>query len=227
MSWPTFNGYDLFLHAINWLTLPIMQVEHPYDIIKFLGRAYPYSTLDETELVLKGEILGNGKADIQDVTDFVEDKLGRLEQFWVPTRFPDIEITAAFTAADNSLEIEDVEYKETWLSNMMTGRWLFLEWPDGTYKIVGVRGAPHANRIFLDRNIGKAATADEVPYIQASFLLFCRLNLDEIEWNYETSQVARLVIGFRTLPHESPTVSTTTTTTTTTTVAPVFTTTTT
>lgn len=214
MTWPTFRDFDLFLTEPNWVRALEDSFRRDTRVFQSLGIGAAWSNFDETLLGLKAGYLLSGKAEIQDLMDFFDDKKGRWQPFWVPTWQADLVVTAAIDPADTIITVRDVKYSDFWQPNDVTGRFLFFKFPDGSHAVRTVLDAPTSATIRLTSPIGQAVPTDQLDRLLVSFLLFCRFDQDEIEIRFLTDSAAEAALAFRTLPQEGPAATTTTTTTT-------------
>lgn len=181
----TYLDYDLFLippkHAIASYS------SHPYELLQMLGLGCEMSHYDETELGLKLSYIFTNKEDTWNLLKIFDSKRGRLSTFWIPSWNKDIIVTDAISAADTILTIEDLGYGEYYLPNDIINRHVWFRFPDKTYvcrKIIGAAGI----FIEIDSAIGKDVLVDDLSSMLNSFLIFSRLDVDEISFAYSVGK---------------------------------------
>jgi hypothetical protein len=197
MSWPQFFNYDLFLTRPNWISAPIHGYDHSYELVKNIGLEYSGSRDLETAFRLRASYTGLSRAEIADVSNFFDDKRGRLRPFWIPSWQADIRVVTPFKFDEITIEIEDCEYPTFWLPNKIIGRFLFFEWPDWGYKLQKVMAADDTH--ITCGTMNRDCSAAELPFLMVSFLYFVRFDIDELEINYIQPGVGDMELTFKTV----------------------------
>jgi hypothetical protein len=191
----TYQGLDLFLlRPQNPLTY---KYKRAYNLAQFLGLGYAYSSYDtgDNVLGLKGSWLRNSRANIWTLLNFFNSKQGRFQKFWIPTWSKDIVPTAAILSADTVINVENIEYNTVYLPNEVIGRYVYIQFPDGTYVCRKISTATPTT-ITLDSAIGKAVSADNLSKLLISFLILCRFDIDELEIEYIRENYGKAEMGF-------------------------------
>ncbi len=201
-----YKGFDLFLIRPNWLGDPEHGYSRAYELLSYLGLEYSESQVIETATRLKALYTEFDRSALQTLLNFFDGKKGRWYPFWMPSFSEDLVVTAAFGSDATTLTIEDVDYPNYWLPNDATGRHLYIEWPDGSYVCKAVTDAA-GSTLTLEEAIGKAATTADLPGLRVSFLYFVRFDLDEVEIEYITPEIADIQLSFKTVPAEAPEIS--------------------
>ena len=185
-AYTTYSGYDVFLSKPH--TKIDYSFNQPYTLTQFYGLGYKetYYDTDQTNMPMKFELIENTKEEIWNWFLFFDNKMGRLETFWIPTWNKDIILTAGFSSTDTTLNMENVDYSTYWEINTLVGRHLYIQFPDKTYTIRKVDSATNTV-ITLDSQIGTTVTDYLACYI--SFLNFSRFDIDELEINYHPNNV--------------------------------------
>lgn len=173
---------------------------------------YDYTDYSSEQLRF-GYLLWN-RTQIVAMRDFFDANVGRLHSFWVPSWRRDIIVDAAFSASDTVLSITNIEFSSFWMESV--GRWVMFLFPDGTRIYKQITAAPSPTLITLDKFIGKACSAADLPFLQVSFLYWCRIGSDELEMRHGNHDVAEVELTFVGLPNETPSFTSTTSTTSTT-----------
>jgi hypothetical protein len=193
----TFKDYPVLLKHPNWATEPKMFVAKPYELFGDLNAYRHKSYALESSIGYEFEFLAATKAEIWEMWQFLDALRGRLNPFWIPSWHRDVVITAPFSAADTTIQIEDIEYADCWGTNSFVGRYLYIEWPDGSYVISEVEGAPGSTSLQLASGIGKDGPIPS--QLLVSFLLYVRLDLDNVRAQYATADVAVFALPVVTL----------------------------
>lgn len=199
MSWPTYLGYDLFLTEPNYAVQPKIGFATRHTIVSGIWTGYNHDTYEENPIRLAYSYLLEDITKIKDTIDFFNNKCGRFTPFFIPSWIRDVKISAAFSDTDNIITIEDIDYQTTWQSNKALGRHLFILWPDGTYVCRKIYKAITATTLQLNQAIGVACTEDEAAGLFCCFLYFVRFDIDELEINYQTLDVAECELTFQSL----------------------------
>jgi hypothetical protein len=195
-------NYPVFDVEPNFASQLSQSFDRPYDRLVFLGESFVESDYDETEFTIKMSYLQKSKSELQQIIDFFDSVMGRWGNFWIPSWQADVMVTEPFLAEDRELYIEDIEFSSYWL-NTFAGRHITILFPDNTRVNRMVIGAPSANKIRLNNVIGKSCGSSQLSRLLVSFLMFARLNQDEIEIEYESGEFGRLNLSFGTLFTES------------------------
>jgi len=212
----TYRGRDVLAMLPNWEHTPGASLGKIVDVFSGIAVARTYAHLGTATEKRKLAVLCETKEDIYDLISFFDSKKGAFETFWLPSWEEDVVVTAAFSATDKSLAIQDIGYDDYWISSEMEGRFLMFQFPDGSREYRKVVSAPDSTTIVLENPIGHSVSAAELSSLMVSFVYLVRFSQDELEIRYSSADVAEVELSFTLLPFEVPTTSTTTTTTTTT-----------
>ena len=199
MPRPTYSGYDLFLDEPNWISELTHKYDHPYELIRFIGLEHSGSKELKTSFNVKGLWTFFTKAEIADMTAFFDSKRGRLNPFFLPSWQPDLRVTEAFTAFQSYLIIEPCEYADFWPVGLV-GRDIIIVWPDQSYVCKHIESAPNDHTVGFGSVIGKGCTEADMPHLRVSFLYFVRFDLDVIEADYCSPEIADFDLAFQGLP---------------------------
>jgi len=217
---PTFKDKEILLIRPNWVSGIRAEYKMPTTILSGIGLDDLDTVQLEATYKFSAEYLFSTRADLWSLVNFFDARLGRTESFWSPTWTRDVVITDGFLDTDATLVISDIDYQQTWRNFPITGRFLYIEWPDQSYVIVSIQ-EDAAGTLTLAGPIGKACALADVGGLFACFLFLVRFEQDEIEIKYYTDTVASCEITFATdgvtgYIDESITVTSTSTTTSTT-----------
>ena len=198
----TYQGLDLFLYRMQ---RPFTyRYKRAYDLTQFLGIGYAYSNYDagDNVLGLKASIYRNTRQEIWELLNFFDSKMGRFDKFWIPTWSKDLVPNVAILATDTVLTIEPTQYDTYYLPDEIIGRYVYIQFPDGTYTCKKITTAD-TTTITLDDQIGKAVSAGDLSKLLISFLILCRFDLDELEINYIIENKATADLSFAGLVGET------------------------
>lgn len=202
------SGADTYLSYDLFLTAPIGSLKHtlnrPYNLIQYTGIGYKYGYYDETSMPLSMSFILDSMENVYNLRNFFDSKRGRLGSFWVPSWNKDIIVTAAIGAADTTLTIEDIDYSSFYLSNDIINRHIWIRFPDKTWVCRKINWASDVS-IGIDSAIGTSVSTENLDKMYISFLVFCRLDLDEleIEYIYPKGTIAQLKLNFMGLVEET------------------------
>ncbi|MBU2548354.1 MAG: hypothetical protein KKB20_08100 [Proteobacteria bacterium] len=203
MSWPTYEGYDLFLTEPDWSSPVVNPFLRDTSVFQGLGKGQAWTQYPETIIGLEMAVTIEGKDEIQDLVDFFDDKRGRYAPFWVPTWQANIVVAGAIGSADTTLTIGSAGYTD-WLNSDVVGRYLYIRFPDESHAVRRVVSASSDVVIDLDSAIGADVAESALDYFLVSFLFFVRFDMDDLEIKFHTPNVAEARLVFRGLPFEAP-----------------------
>lgn len=196
-------GEDLFLLRPNWIDTPVLTAANAYRQLAYLGVGAIDSLANETGFTIQARWTGLTRPAAWEIRAFFMYFRGRHGRFWMPTWQQDVRVTAAIAATDTTITIEDIDYETSWLTNNVTGRHLYIQFPDGSWVCRAVLGAA-GNVLSLDAAVGTAVDADGLPLMMVSFLLFWRFAQDEIEGVYASMDVVDYQLACMSIPDEAP-----------------------
>jgi hypothetical protein len=140
------------------------------------------------------------KAQVGDVNDFFDDKMGRLRSFWYPSWRKDLTITNNIGSSDTTLQIVDCEYSTFYPATPGTGRYIFIYVNKNKWFVRKIVGVVSPTIITMESSLGEDVALSSIK--MCSFLYLGRFDVDEIDWNYITPDVATAELYFIELPHE-------------------------
>lgn len=166
---------------------------HPNYTLKDIGKHAVESWYDEADTHINNsfKILAEGRADIWEILNFFDHRLGKWGAFWMPTWNRDLSASAAITTGQTLINVEDYEYDTLFAGNTVINRHLFIGLPDRSYicrKIVSAT----ANTITLDAGIGWNIRATELQHTLFSFLNYSRFGADRLELSFIRGNLARM-----------------------------------
>lgn len=150
--------YEVLLTKPNWDEAGAMGFKNSFELLRYMGIGIISSHRQESEIRYSANFTCIGRQAIQEIERFFESKCGKWSNFWIPSWQKDIVVTNGFLFGATSLEIEDIEYPDTWLYHEITGRHLFMLWSDGHVFNVEVTDAPNNTTLTLGTGVDRACT---------------------------------------------------------------------
>lgn len=182
---PTYLDIDLFLHPVEE---PLTdRYSRPYDLLQFLGLGYAAGRYDagENAIGMKTKLVRPSRAEIRATLNFFDACQGRLQRFWMPSWSRDLVAAAAILSTDTVIEVEDIEYETHYLTNNVVGRYVYIEFPGGTYACRQITAADDDTpSVTLSSAIGTAVPADQLDRLLICFLNLSRFDIDELAVDY-------------------------------------------
>ena len=198
------QGYPLFSFDFNWAATPSTRLAMPRYLHGFQGTSHYLETLEnKNRLVFDAEVMLDSESDIDTFLDFVEDKMGIVNPFWVRHPFCYFQFETYPGAADTSL-IYNYVNADDFLDN---NNRLYIDLANGdtlAWKISNVLDSVVVDRTFITipKPIGRALTSADVPF--SGLLLFCRFGNKEFKLEYKRTRLASVKLKFVELPQEVP-----------------------
>jgi len=187
----TFRDKELLLIKPDWIKAPKFTYSHKVNAVRFYGTEHIESL--ELETTVKKSFVYNffTRQAAQEFIDFFDARMGRYESFWCPSWRNDFHITDEFTAGTRTLTIEDVDYNNTWRQFPVTGRFIYMEWPDGTYEINTILSGS-GTTLTLAGDLANSATVDEAAELLVCFLYLVRFDIDTLEIEYNSTEIINI-----------------------------------
>ena len=219
MTWGTYLDFPVMTANPNWAEPVKQSYVTDVEVLQYLGIGRSWSQQAETALAWEAEFLLESRAEILELRAAYDQVKGRWGRFWCPTWQADVKVTEAIGAADSVLVIENMDYGAHWgtAGYEVTGRYLRLQFPDGTVAYRRVTAWPTSTSLTLDAAVGQDVAESELGQLLVSFLLFARFDQDELVIEYLTESVAKAALRFRAVAAEAVVLMTTTTSSSTTT----------
>jgi len=158
---------------------------HPNITLKDIGKHAVESWYDEDDTNINNSfnMLIQGRADIWEILNFFDHRLGKFGTFWMPSWNRDLTATAAITAGQLTISVADYEYDSLFAANEVINRHLFIGLPDRSYVCRKILSAT-ANTITLNAGIGEAIRETELQHTLFSFMAFSRFGGDRLELDF-------------------------------------------
>lgn len=191
----TYESLDLFL--LKMLVPVKYRYKRSYDLTQFLGLGYGSGNFDagNNMLGISTSTVRPSRQDIWELLNFFDSKQGRFDKFWIPTWSKDIVVTGAVLNTDTILTIQPIQYSSYYLPNDVIGRYVYIQFPDGTYACRKINDAT-TSTITLDSAIGVTVAAEDLDDLLISFLILGRFDIDELELDYIKEGVVRSELSF-------------------------------
>lgn len=210
-SFNTYLGLPIFDLEPNRVEVPESTFEVFPEVTEFLSKRLDYSHTNEAQIRTKFGWSFYNRSDAFELVKFFDECSGRWENFWYPSWMDDVVLTAPFSSADTTLNIEDIEWTTYWSNTKATGRYLYVLLPDGTEIIRKILSAPTDTTIQVDAAMGTTITS--TAGVICSFLYMGRFNRDEMTLVYYTEQgYMETILEMATLQDVTGTTTTTSTT---------------
>jgi hypothetical protein len=204
------HGMSVFNLEPNWASPIRLNLFQNIRKIKGIVLEYLKTYQSESDMSFEYSHLLCSKAETRDIVSFFIAMRGRWHQFWIPTWMKDIVVTSEIGSSDTTIDIEDIDYVNTWATNDMVGKKLYFLLPGGTEEIRNVTGWPSSTSLTMDSSLGVDVNELELPSLVSSFLIPSRFNTDELEVLHKSANVSEVSFTTISLPDDSMTTTTTT-----------------
>lgn len=199
----TYQGHPVFDEPIQ--NTKVTSFVHPNSIIESIGKHAVDSFYDDddTHVNMEFEVFNEGRQRLWEIGEFFDNRMGKLQPFWIPTWNRDLYPTAAIGSSDVTISVRDYDYDSLFVGNDVINRHLFIGLPDRTYVCRKITAASPTS-ITLDQAIGAEIRLSQVSRTLFSFLLFSRFSSDMLEFDYKKGILARVMMSSYGLVKESP-----------------------
>jgi len=166
---------------------------HPNIVLKNIGKHAVESWYDEDDTHINNafKILVQGRADIWEILNFFDHRLGKYDSFWMPSWNRDLTATAAITTGQTLISVTDYEYDTLFTGNEVINRHLFIGLPDRSYVCRKILSAT-ATTITIDAGLGFNIRSVELQHTLFSFMNFSRFASDRLELDYIRGELANI-----------------------------------
>lgn len=204
MSFSTYLTYNVLHTFPDWTKEPEFElIQTPLSLRNPIGVDYKYTEEDYVKYKATNKYSPTTKAEISEFNDLFDELKGRWGMLWLPSWGTDFVLSQAIGAADTILQGADVSFSTNYgVAPAQTGRYVFIYKNTSQWWCRKVTAATDSS-LTIDSAIGVALALADVKYV--SILYFARFDIDEIEWEYITPDVAECELSFIELPHEYPT----------------------
>lgn len=141
-------------------------------------------------------------AAVQSLRDFFDSRMGRLVPFWVPSWREDLTLSTTTTAGDTAIQVNACGYTSGMFPDA-SRRYLVLWKTDGSMifrKVTSASVAGAVESLGLDSAIGAVLPAGS----PVSFLTLCRMDADDLEIAWKTTEFATADVEHVEIPREVP-----------------------
>jgi len=187
----TYLGYPVFEYKVQ--ADKQLGFIHPNLTLKDIGKhaVESWYNEDDTSITNSFSMLVNSRADIWEIQNFFDHRLGKVMPFWMPSWNRDLTATAAITTGQTLISVTDDEYDTLFAGNAVINRHLFIGLPDRSYVCRKIERAT-ATEIALDSAIGTALRAVDLGQTLFSFMNFSRFGSDRLELDFIRGDLANL-----------------------------------
>ena len=215
LSFTTYRGDYVFHVMPIWKGIPGKFDRPQTDIIGTpFGYTYSEAIHDFPQYSTNWAYNFVGKEDIWAVNSLFDTLKGNFGNIWFPSWVADFKINGDIGSSDTTIDVTMTEDFDTFYPSARgTGRYLFIYINNNTWFARRVTGYSPTT-ITIDSALGVNLSQAQVKFL--CFLYMGRLDIQTIEWTYQTPDVASCQLYFIELPNEYTSTSTTSTTTTTT-----------
>ena len=215
LSFSTYRGNYVFHPIPVWNDHP-GKIDRPQigDIGTPFGYTYSQEIYDFPQYSANFVYNFVGMEDIWTVNSLFDTLKGAFGNIWFPSWMADFKIDGDIGSSDTTIDITMTEDFDTYYPLARgTGRYVFIYINNSTWFARRITGYS-SSTITIDSSLGTDFSQDQIKFL--SFLYMGRLDIQTIEWVYQTPTVATCQLYFIELPNEYTSTSTSTTTTTTT-----------
>jgi hypothetical protein len=201
MSFSTFKGKYVFHLFPYWRSPPAGKVMMSLDeFIPPIGYSFAEYVEDYPRDKERFTYICKDRTEIGDINAFFDEKLGRLKAIWYPSWRNDLKITNNIGSSDTNIQIEDCEYATFYPATPGTGRYIFIYVNKNTWYARKITNVVSPTLLTIESSLGADVTLAKLK--MCCFLYLGRFDVDEIQWNYVTPEVATTDLYFIELPHE-------------------------
>ena len=202
-TYPAYRGVDVFDIRHNWSETPSTEVSRTEDVIDFgTGIAQTEANATGPQNTADFRALLFDRQEIAEFLGWIEQRAGRLNPVWVPSYKDDFELVQTASAIDTTLRVRDVGYKQ-FINMHPSRRDLFIQLHGGGIvyrRVTGVAaGEPletgEATEV-LSLNAALGASLNVGDGHQISYLVFARLNNDNVEMLWEDDETVTASFRF-------------------------------
>jgi len=196
---PVYKSKSVFNILPNWESELKLELNHNFDQLKWLGKEYSSSIINETTLRLSMNFLKETNSETDEILAFFDDHKGRCDRFWLPSQNNDIIITSGFLNTDITFDIEDIDWTVYWDEMNTAGHHIQFRFSDGASIYREITSMPTTTSMTIDSAIGVDVSQEELVTLTVSFLYQARFDIDEIEATKPTYEISEFNLKFATI----------------------------
>lgn len=196
-------GYRVLQAMPNWKNAPSQKLSR---ILSRLDNGVgPVSVMDKAGIGFGSQTFQwwmPTHADVQALRHFFDSRTGRLVPFWVPSWREDLTLSSTTAAGDSSIQVKACGYATSMFQDSAR-RYLVLWKPDGSMifrKVTSASVVGSIESLGLDSSVGAILPAGS----PISFLTLCRMDKDELEISWKTTEFATAEVEHVEIPREVP-----------------------
>lgn len=199
----TVYGYRVLQAMPNWKSAPSQKLSRI--LSKLDNGVGPVAVSDRAGIGFGSQTFQwwmSTHAAVQGLRDFFDSRTGRLVPFWVPSWREDLTLSSATTSGDTSIQVKACGYSSGMFQDKAR-RYLVLWKADGAMifrKVTSASSVGSIESLGLDSAVGAILPADT----PISFLTLCRMDNDELEISWKTTEFATANVEHVEIPREVP-----------------------
>jgi hypothetical protein len=198
----TYAGFQVYLGRTNWADPIEVEALRQLDVLDYDTGSPWVDDLSGLAALLKSWhwMLGS-RAEIVALRKWLAARAGKRVPFWSATQAVDMEVTAAIGASDSAITIRNIGYAR-FLDGRADRRHLLIQTVSGMryYRAITASSEIDADHESLAIDSALGATLQPADIASVRFLHLTRLDSDDIEIEWHTSEVAECSTMLRSLP---------------------------
>lgn len=201
-SGDTYAGYRVYLGRTNWANPIEIEASRQLETLDYETGAPWVDDLSGLASLLKSwHWTLKSRDEIVALRGWLAARAGKLVPFWSASQAVDLEVTAAIGASDSSITVLNVGYAR-YLNGRSDRRHIVLTTMSGVRYYRAITGASEIDDDYelLSIDTALGATLQPGDIVDVRFLHLVRLESDEIELEWHTTEVAECSTMLRSLP---------------------------
>lgn len=198
----TYAGYRVYLGNTNWAQPTETEALRQLEVLDYDTGAPWVDDLSGLAALLKSWhwTLGS-RAEIVALRAWLAARAGKLVPFWSATQAVDMEVTAAIGASDSAITIRNIGYAR-YLNGRSDRRHLVIETLAGVRYYRAITASSEiddaSETLSIDTTLGTTLQPADIKSVR--FLHLVRLDSDEIEIEWHSTEIAECSTMLRSLP---------------------------
>lgn len=199
----TVYGYRVLQAMPNWKTSPKQSISRR--LSRLDNGVGPVVVEDQAGIGFGSQGFSwwmSSRAAIQELRDFFDNRAGRLVPFWVPSWREDLTLATTTASGDTAIQVKACGYAAGMFPDKAR-RYLVLWKADGSMlfrKVTSASAAGYIESLGLDASVGAVIPAGS----PISFLTLCRMDKDDLEITWKTTEFATAEVDHVEIPREVP-----------------------
>lgn len=201
-SGDTYAGYRVYLGRTNWREPVEIEAQRQLETLDYETGAPWVDDLSGLATLLKSwRWTLQSRSEIVALRGWLAARGGRRVPFWSASQAVDLEVIAAIGASDSAITVRNIGYA-SYLDGRADRRHLVIETLDGArhYRAITASSEIDAasESLTIDATLGVTLQPADIASVR--FMHLVRLDSDEVEIEWHTSQVAECSTMLRSLP---------------------------